>query len=140
MLRLTNCRGVSSSSGREDWRYLVPFKLNQDIVLRPCSRQGEYWTTTCGNFRIAGFPRSSNLGVTRFESQAVWRWWSTQRGPKSTEDDPEIDVLDKIRVRGRVKISLQPLTPGPKGRAVPGETHVSTPSLGTADVLLKGKQ
>ena len=140
MLRLTNYRGVSSSSGRDEWRYLVLFKLNQDIVLRPYSRQGEDWTTTRGNFRIAGFPRSLNLGIARFGSPGCLGMVVYAAGTQSTEDDPEIDVLAKIRVGGRVKISLQPLTPGPKGRAVPGETYVSYPQPGNRRRLLKGKQ
>ncbi len=140
VLRLTNLQSAGTFSSQAEWRYLVLFKLNQDIVLRPYSRQGEDWMTTRGNFRIAGFWRSLNLGISKFGSPGCLAMVVYAAGTQSTEGDPEADVLDKLRVGGRVKISLQPLTPGPNGRAILGKTYVSYPRLQTADVLLKGKR
>jgi hypothetical protein len=121
--------------GRDEWRYLVLYKLNQDVVKRP-EDASERWRTARGNYSIMDINRVVENSPRKFGNPGCFALIVFGPGDVLPEGDPTADKLDKIPVDGRVKISLRPLERAADGHIQLGRSYVSRPRLRRTDVSL----
>lgn len=135
VLRLTGYEDAPVGGGRDEWRYLVLYKLSQDVVKRP-EGASERWRTTRGSYSILNIDRVLENSPRKFGSSGCFALIVFGPGDVLPEGDPTAEKLDKIPVDGRVKIRLRPLERAADGRIQLGRSYVSRPRLRRADVSL----
>jgi hypothetical protein len=135
IVRLTGNRDLP---GRSEFRYVVMFKLNRVLTQSP--HGSDNWRTSRGNYAVySDVLLPSERPLTRFGArEGCLAIVLVAPGILSSGGD-DIEAMDKIPLGGRVKVRIQPLTPGPHGRAVLGKNYVYRPRLHKADIKFNGR-
>lgn len=135
IFRLTGYQDVDPGGGRDEWRYLVVYKLNQDVVARP-EKVSELWRTVRGDYAILDLGFEIENSPQKFGRPGCFALIVFGPGDVTPDGDPTVQRLKRIPLGGRVKVKLRPLTPAPTGGAKLGKSYVSYPHLRRADVSL----